>query len=55
EGDLLTSFETIETDDILASIDITTANTEVITEQLAEILIKINSGKGTTLGRLLHD
>lgn len=54
EGDLLTSFEPIETDDILASIDITTANTEVITEQLAEILIKINSGKGT-LGRLLHD
>jgi phospholipid/cholesterol/gamma-HCH transport system substrate-binding protein len=54
EGDLLTSFEPIETDDILASIDITTANTEVITEQLAEILIKINSGKGM-LGRLLHD
>jgi len=38
----------------MASLEITAANAEVITFQLAEIMIKVNSGEGT-LGRLIQD
>ncbi len=54
DGNSLSSWEPVETDAIIASIEISAANTEIITEQLAEILIKINKGKGT-LGRLIQD
>jgi phospholipid/cholesterol/gamma-HCH transport system substrate-binding protein len=54
EGQELESTEPVETDAIMASIEITAGNAEIITDQLAEIMIKINSGKGT-LGRLLQD
>ncbi len=54
DGIALTSFEPIETDAILASLDVSASNTEIITDQLAEILVKINKGNGT-LGRLIQD
>jgi phospholipid/cholesterol/gamma-HCH transport system substrate-binding protein len=54
EGTQLRSLAPVETDDIMANIKVTTDNVAVITDQLAEIVIKINAGKGT-LGRLLED
>ncbi len=54
EGQQLSSSEPVETDAIMASIEVTAGNAEIVTEQLAEIMIKINSGNGT-LGRLLQD
>jgi phospholipid/cholesterol/gamma-HCH transport system substrate-binding protein len=54
EGQYLESTEPVETDAILASIQLTAENIEIITEELAGIMIKINSGTGT-LGRLLQD
>lgn len=54
EGEELLSNEPVETDAIMASLEITAANAEVITFQLAEIMIKVNSGEGT-LGRLIQD
>jgi phospholipid/cholesterol/gamma-HCH transport system substrate-binding protein len=54
EGQHLESTEPVETDAIMASLQITASNAEVITEQLAEIMTKINSGTGT-LGRLIQD
>jgi len=53
-GQKLESTEPIETDDIMASLQITAANSEIITDQLSEVMIKINSGNGT-LGRLIND
>lgn len=54
EGQALVSTEPVETDAIMASLQVTAGNAEIITEQLAEITVKINSGKGT-LGRLISD
>lgn len=54
EGQQLRSNEPIETDAIMASLVVTATNVEVITDQLADIMIKINSGNGT-LGRLIQD
>jgi phospholipid/cholesterol/gamma-HCH transport system substrate-binding protein len=54
EGQQLSSSEPVETNAIMASIEVTAGNAEIVTEQLAEIMIKINSGNGT-LGRLLQD
>ncbi len=54
EGQELTSTEPVETDAIMASLQVTAGNAEVITKQLAEITVKINSGRGT-LGRLISD
>ncbi len=54
EGEELSSNEPVETDAIIASLEISAANVEVITFQLAEIMVNINSGKGT-LGRLIQD
>lgn len=53
-GQDLASTEPVETDAIMASLDVTAYNAEIITQQLAEIMIKINSGEGT-LGRLIAD
>jgi len=50
----LESNEPIETDEIMASLQLTADNSAIITEQLAEIMISINQGSGT-LGRLIHD
>jgi phospholipid/cholesterol/gamma-HCH transport system substrate-binding protein len=54
EGQHLPSTEPVETDAIMASLKVTANNAEIITQQLAEVMVKINSGKGT-LGRLIHD
>lgn len=54
ENQLLESNEPVETEAIMASIVVTTANVEVITDQLAKVMTKINSGNGT-LGRLIQD
>ncbi len=54
EGQSLLSSEPVETDAIMASLQVTAGNAEIISEQLAEIMVKINSGNGT-LGRLIQD
>lgn len=54
EGQKLESAEPVETDAIMASLQVSAGNAEIITQQLAEIMIKINKGKGT-LGRLIQD
>ncbi len=51
---LLASYEPIETDEIMQSVHITAGNAAVATQELGEILFKINNGEGT-LGRLLND
>jgi len=53
-GQKLKSKEPVETDAIMASLQVTAGNAEIITEQLAEIMTKINSGEGT-LGKLIQD
>ncbi|MBN1926557.1 MAG: MCE family protein [Prolixibacteraceae bacterium] len=54
DGQRIGSNEPIETDDIMASLQLSATSAEIITDQLADIMTKINSGKGT-LGRLIHD
>ena len=54
DGQELASTEPVETDAIMSSLQITAGNAEVISQQLAEIMIKINGGRGT-LGRLIQD
>lgn len=54
EGEQLESVEPVETDAIMSSLKVTAENAEVITQELAEIMAKINSGTGT-LGRLIQD
>lgn len=50
----LASNEPTETDAIIESLEVTAANAEIISSELAQIVVKINSGKGT-LGRLIQD
>ena len=54
EGQQLVSKEPVETDAIIASLQETAVNAAVITNQLAQIMVKINHGKGT-LSRLIQD
>jgi phospholipid/cholesterol/gamma-HCH transport system substrate-binding protein len=54
DGAFIGSKEPIEADAIMLSTQITADNAAIITDQLAEIMIKINSGGGT-LGRLIQD
>ena len=54
DGQQITSTEPVETDAIMASLQVASYNAAIITYQLAEIMIKVNSGKGT-LGRLIRD
>jgi len=54
EGQQLNSKEPVETDAIMASIKVTAGNVEIITQQLAEVMVKINGGNGT-LGKLIQD
>lgn len=53
-GQELYSVEPVETDAIMLSLAVTADNAEIITQELAEIMTKINSGSGT-LGRLIQD
>jgi phospholipid/cholesterol/gamma-HCH transport system substrate-binding protein len=54
EDQQLTSAEPVETDAIMASLQVTAGFAEVIAKQLSEIMTNINSGNGT-LGRLIQD
>lgn len=54
EGEQLESVEPVETDAIMLSLKVTAENAEIITQELAEIMVKINGGEGT-LGRLIQD
>ena len=54
EGQKLRSSEPVELDAIMASLQVTAGNAELISQELAEIMFKVNSGKGT-LGRLIQD
>jgi phospholipid/cholesterol/gamma-HCH transport system substrate-binding protein len=53
-GQHISSIEPIETDAIIASLQTSAVSSEIITKQLAEIMININSGEGP-LGRLIQD
>jgi phospholipid/cholesterol/gamma-HCH transport system substrate-binding protein len=54
DGQQIPSREPVETDAIMASLQVTAGNAENISYQLAQIMLKINSGRGT-LGRLIQD
>lgn len=54
DGQTLESTEPVETDEIIASLKVSAWNAEIITDQLANIMTKINNGNGT-LGRLIQD
>ena len=54
DGQKLESNEPVETDAIMKSLLVTAGNAEIITDQLAQIMTKINKGEGT-LGRLIQD
>lgn len=53
-GGQLASTEPIETTSIIAKLKVTADNTAIITDQMAQIFLKINNGNGT-LGRLIQD
>jgi phospholipid/cholesterol/gamma-HCH transport system substrate-binding protein len=53
-GQFLTSIEPVQTDAILASLKVTAENAEIVSDELAQILYKINSGQGT-FGMLIND
>ncbi len=50
----ISSVEPVETDAIIAGMNISVINAAIITGELAEIMVKINGGSGT-IGRLLQD
>ena len=54
DGQSILSTEPVETDAIMKSLLGTAVNAEIITLQLAEIMVNINSGEGT-IGRLIQD
>jgi phospholipid/cholesterol/gamma-HCH transport system substrate-binding protein len=54
EDQELVSAEPVEMDDIIVSLKVTAENVEVVTAELAEIMLTINQGKGT-LGKLIQD
>ena len=54
EGQKIASKEPVETDAIMASLLVTADNAAIISDQLAEIMIKVNGGRGT-IGRLIQD
>jgi phospholipid/cholesterol/gamma-HCH transport system substrate-binding protein len=54
DGEVISSIEPIETDAIMASLESSSAHAEVITKQLSEIMVNINTGEGV-IGRLIQD
>jgi phospholipid/cholesterol/gamma-HCH transport system substrate-binding protein len=54
DGEFILSKEPVETDAIMASLQVTAVNAALVSSQLAEILVKVNSGSGT-LGRFIQD
>ena len=53
-GQRIASTEPVETDAIMASLQITADNAALASDELSEILFKVNNGDGT-LGRLIND
>jgi phospholipid/cholesterol/gamma-HCH transport system substrate-binding protein len=53
-GQQISSTEPVETDAIMTSLLITADNAAIISDQLAQIMIKLNNGQGT-LGKLIQD
>lgn len=54
DNQYITSLEPTETDAIISSLAVTAVNFEIISNQLAQIMVNINQGNGT-LGRLIQD
>lgn len=54
ERQFLDSQEPVEMDAIMSSLEVTALNAEVISDQLAQIMININKGKGL-IGMLIQD
>ncbi len=54
DGYKLVANEPVETDAIIESLGVTAGYAEVIADQMADIMIKINSGQGA-LGQLIQD
>jgi phospholipid/cholesterol/gamma-HCH transport system substrate-binding protein len=54
DGQHILSKEPVETDIIMASLQTSAANAEIITYQLSQIMMDVNSGEGA-LGRLIQD
>jgi phospholipid/cholesterol/gamma-HCH transport system substrate-binding protein len=54
DGQQILSKEPVEADAIMSSLKVTADNAAVVSYQLAEIMIKVNSGSGT-LGRFIQD
>jgi phospholipid/cholesterol/gamma-HCH transport system substrate-binding protein len=54
DGQQIASREPVEPDAIIASLKVTADNAAIVSYQLAEIMIKVNSGSGT-LGRFIQD
>ncbi|MCX6248256.1 MAG: MlaD family protein [Bacteroidetes bacterium] len=54
DGQKISSKEPVETDAIMASLRVTAYNAEIVSEELANIMLKVNSGQGT-IGRLIQD
>ena len=50
----IASTEPVEMDAIVATLHVTAVNAAIVSDQLAEIMTKLNSGSGT-LGRLIRD
>lgn len=54
DGQYILSKEPIETDVVMASLQTSAANAEIITYQLSQIMMDVNRGEGA-LGRLIQD
>lgn len=54
ERQYLSSIEPVEMDAIMSSLEVTVLNAEVISQELVEIMININKGKGL-IGMLIQD
>jgi len=54
DGQHLDSVEPVETDAIISSLKVTSGHIEIVTKELSEIMLEVNSGHGT-LGRLIRD
>lgn len=54
EGQNLASAEPVEINAIMSGLQVTIGNAQIISQQLAEIMVNLNSGNGA-LGRLIRD
>jgi len=54
DGQHMLSTEPVEMDDVIASLQTSATNAEIITFQLSQIMTNVNSGEGA-LGRLIQD